>query len=307
MLALYKHFNLDKFSVEPFLVQEILKHGRNPNTSSVSFNFVKEFNIPLGNIDTKKVFITAKHLTTLPDEGSALKQYGLLNLKDVLEKDTPLNRFLREKGIKFDIDKKKIKIQEKDIDLFRCNNDCKPCSIGKSNCSQFSPEYRSAIDRIYIKLYFDKSEIEVFLCGKDDELEKYSCITRYPEFLSNIDKLLRAMQTSITLSREWAELRDGQFYVVEFDVCIRFLEYIPNCVYDEKPSYEIFENYFDLLGYTKSCFLSDRVPDDFYYNIFLIKNSLDVFFTGKGKEYGQILPTTKIPPKDLRIIRKSTL
>lgn len=307
MLALCRHFNLDKSSVERFLVQEMIMHGKNPNTFYVSFDLAKEFKILLGNIDTKKVFITAKHLTTLSDEGSALKKYGLLNLKDVLEKDTPLNQFLQVKNIKFNIDKKKIRIHETELDLFRCTNDCKSCSIGKSNCSQFSPEYRSAIDRIYIKLYTDKSEIEVFLCGTDDEIEKYPYITRHPEFLYNIDKLLTTMQLPAILSNEWAKLQDNQFYVVEFDLCMHFLEYIPSCIYDEKPSYELFENYLDLLGYNEDDFLSERIPNDFYYNIFLIKNSLDVFFTGKGKEYGQILPEIKIPFSDLRVIRKLIL
>ena len=109
MFALCRHFNLDKSSVEHFRVQEMIMHGKNPNTFYVSFDLAKEFKILLGNINTKKVFITAKHLTTLSDEGSALKKYGLLNLKDVLEKDTPLNQFLQVKNIKFNIDKKKIR------------------------------------------------------------------------------------------------------------------------------------------------------------------------------------------------------
>ncbi len=304
MLALCKHFNLKKISVDRFIAQEKVENGRNLQRYFMYFDFVKQFNLSVDKIDTANVFITAKHLTTQPDKGLALKKYGLLNLKDVLEKDTPLNRFLSEKGIEFNVNNKKIRILEMDLDLFRCNHDCKSCNIDKNKCVKFSPEYREAIDRIYIKLYSDKSETEVFLCGKDDELEKYSCITRHPEILYNIDKLLVAMQMQLTISTEWQELQNGKYYALEFDVGIRSLEYIPQCIYEEEPSYDMFERYFDFLGYTENHFIANAIPDDFYYNVFLVKNSLDVFW-GQGKEYGQLFPSTTIRPSDLRISQKS--
>lgn len=305
MLALCKHFNLDKFNVERFIIQEMGENGKNPNTYFMCFDFVKKFNLPVDKIDTTNVFITAKHITTLFDKDSTLKKYGLLNLKDVLEKDTPLRRFLEKRGIKFDVNRKKIEISEMELDLFRCNNDCKPCSFNRNKCVQFSPEYRKAIDLIDIKLYTDKAETEVFLCGKDDELEKYPFITRHPEILNNIDNLLTAMQMPLNLSRQWAELQIAQYYILEFDVSIEALECIPECIYDEKPSYEVFDKYFDFLGYTENHFVSNLIPNRFYSNVFLVKNSLDVFFYGTGKKLGQIVPETIIPYKDLRVFRKS--
>lgn len=304
MLALCKHFHLDKFNVERFIVQEMVERGKNPNTYFMCFDFVKKFNLPVDKIDTASVFITAKHITTLFDEGSTLKKYGLLNLKDMLEKDTPLRQFLKKWGIKFDVDGKKIKVSEMELDLFRCNNDCVRCNYNRNNCVQFSLEYRKAIDRINIKLYSDKAETEVFLCGKDDELEQYPFITRHPEFLNNIDDLLTAMRTPLNLSRQWADLQNGQYYLLEFDVNITALEFIPECIYDEKPSYEVFEKYFDYLGYTENHFVSDLIPIRFYCNVFLVKNALEVFW-GTGKKLGQIVPETIIPYKDLRIFRKS--
>jgi hypothetical protein len=304
MLALCKHFNLDKFIIERYIAQEMVENGENLNTSLMTFDFIKNFNLPVDKIDTANVFITAKHITTLSDKGASLKKYGLLNLKDMLEKDTPLSQFLKKKGIKFDVDGKKIIISEMELNLFRCNNDCKPCSFNRKRCIQFSPEYKKAINLIYIKLYSDKAETEVFLCGKDDEIENYTFIKRYPEFLNNLDNLLTAMQKPLCLSRQWSELQNAQYYILEFDVSIEALELIPDCIYDEKPTYEVFEKYFDFLGYSENHFVSNLIPNRFYSNVFLVKNSLDVFF-GTGKRYGQIIPETIIPYNDLRILRKS--
>lgn len=300
LFVLCKHFNLDKRNLERFIAQEWAENQKNLNTHFMCFDFIKNFNLPIDKIDTANVFITAKHLTTLPDKGLALKRYGLLNLKDALEKDTPLNQFLKNKEIEFNVNKKKIKILGMDVDLFRCNDDCKSCSISKKKCAQFSPEYRKAVNLIYIKFYSDKCETEVFLCGKDKELEQYPFITRHPEFLHNVDSLLMAMKAPATLSKEWGESQKGQFYIIEFDVCIKSLEYI----HDKNPSYDLFENYFNLLGYTESDFASDTISDNFYNNVFLIRNSLDVFF-GLGKKFGQIIPSTIISPSDLRISQKS--
>lgn len=305
MYAFCEYFKLDKSRVECFIQQEIKRNEKNFYTNNMCFDFVKEFNLSVDKIESTNVFITAKHLTTLPDKGLALQKYGLLNLYEVLEKDTPLKRFLRDKGIEFDIAKKQIKIQEKNLDLFYCNGDCKSCSISKKDCDQFSTEYKKAIRHIYIKLYLDKSETEVFLCGKDDELEKYSCVSRHPEFLRNIDKLLAELKLSPNLSKEWTSLNDGQYYILEFDIGIRFLEYIPDYIYAEKPSYDMYENFFNLVGYTENQFISGGVPDNFYHNVFLVENSLEVIIIGKGKEYGQILPTAEIPTNELRVVQKS--
>ena len=309
MLALCKHFNLEKLNIERFIVRQITENGKTPNIYIMCFDFVKEFNILADKINTTNTYVTAKHLTTLPDNGLSLRKYGLLNLKGALDKETPLRKFLRNKKIEFDVEQKKIKILGKTVDIFRCNGNCKPCNIDKKKCSQFSQEYREAINLIYTKLYLHQSEIEVFLCGKDIELQSYSCVTRNPEFLCNVENLLEAMQIPSTISKEWAELQNGKFYVLEFDVCIKSFENIPDYIYDEKPSYDVFENYLNFLGYTKSDFTSNRIPDNFYHNLFFIKNSFEVFFNykEKGKEYGQIFPNTKIPPSDLRISQKSLM
>jgi hypothetical protein len=284
-IALCKYFKLPQKNGQRYFTEHYPTDEITDNR--IYLDFIRDFNISINEFDTANAFITAKHITTFIDNGLSIKKYGLLNLKDVLELETPFKQFLEINGIAFDIHNKKIMLNENCIELFRCN-DIRPS------------KYNKAINKLHIKLYHDKCETEVFLYGEDSEIGNYPSISQYPEILQDIDNLLIALQQPLNLANKWAQLQNGRYYILEFDIPITALEHV-----NEKPdSYDECEEFFDLFGYTPFQFYSNLIPKRFYSNIFLIKNSIDVFFSRKGKSYGQIFPETVIPYNDLRILEQ---
>jgi hypothetical protein len=260
-------------------------------------DFIKEFNIPTDRLDTSYVFITAQHITALIDGGrKSLRKYGLLNLKDSLEKETALKRFLANHDIAFDISQKKLVVNGVELELFQCDDICTMCENDRNTCRTLPQKCREAINLLYIRLYCHRSEIEVFI-GRNHE--KYSSVNRYPEIISRIDELLLSLQLP-TLGYDWENLKQNQYYVLEFDVNINQFEWI-----NKKPdSYYDLEECLNFLGYNEGHYLNDAIPKSVYSNYFLIKNSIIAFFNKEfAEEFGAILPDTTIPYKDLRIKR----
>lgn len=65
--------------------------------------------------------LVSLHVTTNNDRCEKIKKYGLMNLQDTINSDTPLGNYLRDQGIKIDLAKKIIEykgelfsIEEKD-------------------------------------------------------------------------------------------------------------------------------------------------------------------------------------------------
>ena len=54
-----------------------------------------------------------------------------------------------------------------------------------------SCSYRKAITTLYVKLYKDKAETEVFISGTNKEIADYSVIKKCPEILFTIDNIIK--------------------------------------------------------------------------------------------------------------------
>jgi hypothetical protein len=268
------------------------------------FDFIKDYNIPFAQFDVENVYIRCKHVTTYHDEGRTLKEFGLINLQRVLEKDTLFSRFLAENGIIIDVKNKLFILNGQKYPIFERDDECPFCQ--NNRICNFS--YHDAIKLLYIKLYHHKAETEVFF-GKDDNrrFENYSCVKRHPEILNQMDDILDALNRNKKLSKKWEKLQNGLYYTLEFDLNISNFETINSKKYGEgvySNVFEYFKDYLSYSGYKRNDFEEDRIPQRLYSNIFLVENSLRLFANMKIY-YGQIFPWVTIDYNDLRITPRS--
>ncbi|MFT4413383.1 hypothetical protein ACLM5H_05945 [Fredinandcohnia humi] len=138
-----------------------------------------------------EIYITSLHVTTDKDNCSSLKKYGLLNLQQAIIKDTPLRAYLRNYGVRIEIEKKQIQYQDKLFDISKDYN-------GISE----------PIDWIIYKLYKDFQLNSFFY--SDNVLKYGGGIRRRPEFLYNLAEFLRVPN----IEYDW--MNDISCYVIKY-------------------------------------------------------------------------------------------
>lgn len=173
-------FELDELDVIEYLLR----------FSEPSFlEFIKNFKLDLFKYDSSNVFIRCRHITTSNENLKTFREYGLLNLKQVLTSDTPLKLFLKNNDIEFDIESKLFIYKGKINELFWHDDECKGCNYVECKYTRdifnknttltykdISCDYRRSITQLYGKLYKDKAETEVFYQGN---IMKYMTIRLY--------------------------------------------------------------------------------------------------------------------------------
>lgn len=80
-------------------------------------DFVETMGIRLDEYDLKTLNIVGIHVTSNEDECHEIKQIGLLDLNQVLRKQTSLTNFLKEHHIEFDLDNHQINYNGKRVSL----------------------------------------------------------------------------------------------------------------------------------------------------------------------------------------------
>lgn len=287
------YFELDELEVIEYLLRF---------TEPSFLEFIKNFKLDLFKYDSSNVLIKCRHITTSNENLKTFRKYGLLNLKQVLTIDTPLKLFLKDNDIEFDIEYKLFMYKGKINGLFWYEDECKKCNYGECKYTRdifnknttltykdMSCDYRKVITQLYGKLYKDKAETEVFLSGEYNEIYNYSIVSKCPEILLTIDKLIeKSFDEYIKLEYKWKKIKNNQTYLLEFCTNIKNLEFVGTGV--------ICENYLsknEVLNYYKN--LRDvEVDENFYRNMFLLFNSISRFYGGYRK-YGQLYPETIIP------------
>lgn len=127
------------------------------------------------------------HITSVIDDEECIKQEGLLELNALLNNfDSPIYRFLKLYGITIDINHKNIKYCDRLIPIER----------------NISNSY------LWEELYYKKTARESFVYTKSDiKTFDYSCIKKYPEILSKLDKYLDNKGCECnSLSHAWAKI-----------------------------------------------------------------------------------------------------
>lgn len=277
-------------------------------------DFIEEFNLDMEQSFCDKTFITCRHAMTNYDNLRYLREFGLLNLKEMLQRKSPLHKFLLENGIKIDVTNKVIYYKDSIYSILHRKEKCNSgnCIFKEYECKSFfnnnlpdfmNCDYRKKLGRLEGKLYYDKCETEVFIDGTIEDIYRYDSIRFSPEILNTIEDITYFYDDKMgDLQNKWRYLPNNKYYILEFDIDINDFELLSTKLMYER--YWEIDDILEKFGYDEYDFYENKVSHILYQNIFLLKRLINNFLWGSGEKYGQILPTTIIEGSKIRIIRE---
>lgn len=270
-------------------------------------NFIGTYGIEINREYHKEIFISSRHKLSTIDNLKSIKKYGMINLKDVLTKDTSLNFFLSKHKIIVDVDNKKLNYHEIPHPILNTDEKCKneDCVYLKKDCWDVFDttkyeyqgcEYREALEVLEDIIVHDKCELEVFLDGNIFDIIDYSSTEDYPEIIEKLENIVKFYGIEETaLKDDWKRKKTGA-YILEFPVEIKSLERK-----HVKSLKEIYCRVKDV-DYDVEVELSDVVYNNLLVMWLLLVRILK---DNRIEEYGQILPEISIPPEDIRFVNSS--
>lgn len=282
-----QHFQLDSDSLTDFFINE----------NATVLNLIDTFNINLSAHKSSNVSLICRHLTTTNNtELSSFRKHGILNLKEMLQKETPLSLFLAEHDISIDYDAKTINIYGVNYPILESCTECDKCLIGKETvCSKYSYcKLKQNLINLSSKLYYFKATVEFFLVGDIDEMLRYPCISRYPEILYTIENLAHSADNTkkCWLGRDWMNSHN-KVIMLEFPTLLSNLETLTI----SKDPHEYYNHHllFESCDYNYSDFMDSRIPQSFFDNYTLIEKFISAYYNYPNI-YGSLLANDSVSP-----------
>ena len=254
--------------------------------------------------------IICRHITTANDNLLSIMSKGMLTLDRMLSENTPLNLFLIKYGIEIYPEKRSMRIKDKVVEINGFDEPCNPCFLNLINTvnkrSNFHCcEFNSKMALLNNKLYYDKSEVEAFNAGSDEELLSYQSVLDAPEILLTIGGIIHSVFKKIPDSffqDRWSKQENMKRYILEFPVPLNAIDTNTN-----NKSYSMYceyENWFEYAKFDSDDYFNDKIPLSLYRNIKLLEDGLDVLFDSTSAKYCQILPEHHIQPSEITVYRE---
>lgn len=213
-------FGIEESLLGEYLLGRHLASGGNMDTIEEAELFLERFNIDVNNVDDRNIYLRLKHVTTSTDELRCLRENGLRDLKFMLQEPTPLNQFLKDNGIEINVDERIIKIDGVQYPIFKSEEAKELCTLQCSEEDCYGCKYKERTNRLWLKLYKYRCEIEAFSRGDNEKIEGYSCVNRNPEILWNLDEIIKYLGQDTRLERNWHQENNNKFYVIDFEVSL---------------------------------------------------------------------------------------
>lgn len=283
----------------------------NDNSDSVSI-FCEETGMKLDEVEVANdVEFVGKLVSTTTDNFSYIKKSGLVPVDVLLENESPISCHLDKYQLKIIPSEHKLFYQGKRFYIPACGEKCKWCASGEGGCRFVNEKYKDiycpyleAFLPLSSKLYYDRSEIELFLLASTEEMLGYSTVKDYPEIFLTIDDLVKKLfHKELNIGSKWAEQKQHS-YIVTVDVKYNDMSYRSNYISgtDGRNATDIY------LEYEQFCFkpydYAEEVPKCFWDNIWLIRTCLDRLCSPDGiynEICAGIIHNVKIPYDKLRI------
>ena len=264
---------------------------------------VRKFDLNLNKYDSNKLSIMCRHMTTANQESfDFLKKTGVLNLREMLQKETPLSDFLKRYEISVNVDDAIIKIGNEKYPILQSGEICPYCYIGRENvCAGYSR--CDLFDKLLIlasKLYYYDATVECFINASLSKMKRYSTISRCPEILDTLDKFYSkargSYDTKYTLCMDWiAEKKDC--YVLVYPSLLSDMETFAPISFDD--AYEDIKGCLGYCGYTYSDYNEKRVSKNFFDNYHFIRMFVSIYFYD-SEEYGSLLSDMSVAPENIK-------
>lgn len=283
----------------------------NKNSDSVSI-FCEETGMKLDEVEVSDdVEFVGKIVSTTTDNFSYIKKSGLVPIDVLLESESPISNHLNKYQLKIMPSEHKLFYKGKQFHIPAYGEECEWCAYGEDRCRFEDKRYKDmycpylkAILPLALKLYRDRSEIELFLLASTEEMLGYSTVKYYPEIFVTIDDLVKNLfKKKLNIGSEWAEQKQHS-YIVTVDVKYNDMSYRNNYISgtDGGDATDIY------LAYEQFCFktydYAEEMPKCFWDNVWLIRTCLNRLCSSDGI-YNEICAgikhNVKIPYDKLKI------
>lgn len=267
---------------------------------------VKKFDLKLNEYDSSQLAIVCRHMTTsAEDDIYSFTDKGILDLRTMLQEDTPLSRFLLQHEIKVDVDEHKIEINGKIYPILNSREICLECYNGRericsgySRCGSFQK-----LTHLASKLYYYEATVECFIYTTLERMRNYSTVARCPEILNTLDDVRSAVKgqfsTTYNLCYDWMTKKKN-CYVLEYASQWSEMETFAPINY--RDAYREYESLLYSCGYDFSDYLERVIPKRIYDNIAFLKRFVSIYFYD-SEEYGSLLAGKSVHPNALKIFR----
>lgn len=275
-------------------------------------DFAKKLGIDLLT-STDNCCIVCRHITTANDNLSSIMSKGMLTLDRMLSDNTPMSLFLKKCGIEVYPEKRSMRIKDKVVEINGFDEPCNPCFRNPDNtvdkrltyhCCEFNQE----MALLNNKLYHDKSEVEAFISGSDEELLDYQSVLNGPEILWTIGKIIHSVYQKTSesfLQDQWSKQKGMKRYILEFTVPLNAID--TNTDRKTRNTYDDYKDWLDYSEFDISDYFNGIIPLTLFRNKKLIEVGLDVLFDSARDIYCQILPEHHISPSEIKTHREYTI
>ena len=292
-----EYFKLDKETVEDYFSMV------NPDTLTPE-TLVRKFDLKLNEYDSSQLQIVCRHMTTsTEDEIYSFVDKGILDLRTMLQENTPLSQFLLEHKIKVDVDGRKIEIKGKNYPILSNQEVCPECYNGRERiCTGYSRcESFKKLTYLATKLYYYGATVECFIHATLDEMKRYSTIDRCPEILNTLDDVCSAVNgqfsTTYNLCYGWMA-KKRKCYVLEY--ASRWSEMETFAPINYRDAYRDYEGLLYSCGFDFTDYMEETIPKKVYDNITFLRRFISIYFYN-AEEYGSLLAGNSVPPETLKV------
>ncbi|MGE6226166.1 hypothetical protein [Paenibacillus chitinolyticus] len=273
-------------------------------------DLIEDLKIDLNYTYHPETLLTCRHATTTNDNLYSIRNKGLLNLKRMLEEETTLSTFLFSYDISINVSEKKFiyKNQVFPIYSYRKNNieeeykRCNSYDLYETNPTLKDDYYHKAMDLLYLKLYYDDCETEVFLDGDLKKIYDYDSVRYSPEILNTIGNIVKYLDNVplFYLQDSWAKKENCKYYILEFDVPIDC--FVNSTIHSTFDRFWEISDIAELFGYTEWQYEDGLIDNTFFNNLFILKNLISKIIEDYAHTFGQIASSTIIDGHKIRTI-----
>lgn len=294
-----EYFKLEKEEVERYFTMT------NPDLLSPEV-IVRKFDLNLNEYDSSQLAIVCRHMTTSTEDGlHSFAENGILDLRTMLQEETPLSEFLLRHKIRVYVDEHKIEVNGKCYPVLSDKEVCPACYNGRERiCTGYSRcDTFKKLTNLASKLYYYGATVECFIHSTVERMKDYSNIASCPEILYTLDGVRSEVNgqfsTTYNLCYDWLA-KENNCYVLEYASLLSEME-----TFSPENYIEAYRKYEDLLyscGFTYSDYLERAIPKRIYDNITFLRRFISIFFYDT-EEYGSLLPRKSVPPEALKIFQ----
>ncbi|MFC9542447.1 hypothetical protein ACFTQ7_21630 [Lysinibacillus sp. NPDC056959] len=271
---------------------------------------IGDFKIDLNRKYHQETLLTCRHATTTDDNLESIRKKGLLNLKQMLEERTPLSDFLLSHGISVNVRDRQFIYEGQILPIYSLRkhnieeeyNRCNSYHLYENNPVLKKESYHDAVYWLYLKLYYDDCETEVFLNGGFEEIYDYDSVRYSPEILNTIENIIKYLDDvpNYYLQHAWSNKKNCKYFILEFDV--------PIGSFAKSTLHSTFERFWEisdiaeLFSYTDWQYEDELIDKRFFINLFILKNLITKMTEYSSHNFGQISSSTIIDGQMIRVI-----